>query len=288
MGLYDRDYYRSDESGYHVSIGSWTLTTKIVLVNVGVYLLQVLTKEQGPALGWFSDTFALHADWWTRPWMFFQLLTYGFLHSTANFFHIVFNMLMLWFLGRDLEAKYGRREFLTFYLTAIVVAGLAWSGVQYFLRDVPAVSLGASGGAVAVLVLFAFNFPRRELLLWFVIPVPVWVVALLFVIMDIFGAVGTRAHNIGYEAHLGGAAFALGYYQLGWRLSRWFPSGVTWPSVRRRPKLRVHRPDAPDESLETQVDDVLRKIQEQGLDSLTRKERQILERAGEEYKRRRQ
>lgn len=284
MGIYDRDYYRSEEPGYHVSVASWTWTTKIVFINVGVYVVQLLTKQSG----WFSDTFMLHADWWTRPWLCFELLTYGFLHSTGYFWHIVFNMLVLWFFGRELEARYSRKEYLTFYLTAIVVTGLVWSASQYFIwGNYLASSWGASGGVTAIVILFAFHFPRREVLLWFVIPMPIWVLALIWVGVDMFGAV-YHPGNVGYEAHLGGAAFAAAYYLFGWRLSRFLPGRIVAPSLKRRPKLRVHRPEpAQDEGLEVKVDEILRKIQENGLDSLTRKERQILEQAGQEYKRRR-
>jgi membrane associated rhomboid family serine protease len=286
MGIYDRDYYRPEEPGYHVSIASWSLTTKIVIVNVAVYLLQLLAKQQPGDMGWLGGTFALDANWWTQPWTFFQLLTYGFLHSPDYIWHIVFNMLVLWFFGRELEARYSRKEFLLFYLAGIVVAGLIWSGVQYFYWGSRATCLGASGGVAAVVVLFAFNFPRREVLLWFVIPMPMWALAMFWVATDIYGAIN-QSSNIGYEAHLGGAAFALAYYKLGWRLGGGMPSGLGWPSMRRSPNLRVHRPEgAPDEDLESRVDQILTKIQEQGLDSLTRKERQILEKAGQKYKER--
>jgi membrane associated rhomboid family serine protease len=288
MGLYDRDYYRSEEPGYHISVASWTLTTKLILLNVAVYLVQLVTDRQGS--NWFGDTFALSADWWTRPWLAYQLLTYGFLHAPDNVLHIVFNMFLLWLLGRELEAHYGRKEFLAFYLMAIVVAGIAWSAVQYFLAGGRAACWGASGGVTASLVLFAFNFPRREVALYFVLPIPVWVFATFVVAMDIYGTLrpgGER--NVGYEAHLGGAAFGLAYYQLRWRLSGWIPGGLRLPSFKRRPKLRVHRPEPlAEDALELEVDEILQKIQEHGMASLTRRERQTLEKAGQEYKRRRQ
>ena len=78
-----------------------------------------------------------------RSWNAWQLLTYGFLHDGPslevqeqlrrfgeaqdfNPWHLVFNMLTLWFFGRELEALMGRAEFLRFYCAAIVLAGLAW------------------------------------------------------------------------------------------------------------------------------------------------------------------
>jgi membrane associated rhomboid family serine protease len=284
MGIYDREYYRSEEPGYHVSIASWSWTTKIIVITAIVYVIQLATEPRG----WFTDTFKLHADWWTHPWMAYQLLTYGFLHSRDTLTHILFNMLLFWFLGRELEARYGPKEFIAFYLACIIAGGLAWSAAHSLWGRPQATAYGASAGCAGVLVLFAFNFPRRELLLWFVIPVPAWLVALLFVGLDIYGAT-THPDHVGYEAHLGGALFALLYYQLHLRLSGFLPGSRAMPSFKRRPKLRVHRPEPQDDGgLESQVDDILRKIQESGMESLTRKERQILEKAGQEYKRRKQ
>lgn len=287
MGIYDRDYIRDDEPGYHVSIGSWSWTVKIIVFTFGVYLVQLVSNTGG---NWFNHTLALHYDWWRQPWYCFQLLTYGFLHSVDDMLHIAGNMFLFWLLGRDLEAKYGRKEFLSFYLAAIIFAGLGWSlaeTLQHGPQDRPAVAVGASGGVAGVLALFALNFPRRQVLFLFVIPMPVWVFAVLVLALDVHGSL-TRPQAIAYEAHLAGAAFGLIYYQLGLRLSGWLPNALGMPSFKRRPKLRVHRPEPTiDDAMESQVDDILRKIQEQGIGSLTRKERQILEKAGQEYKRRR-
>ncbi len=285
MGLYDRDYVRREEPGVHLG-GIETITTKIVLFTVGVYLVQLLTNS-GLDGGWFNRTFQLHADIYRRPWLAYGLLTYGFLHSVTSIQHILFNMLVLWFLGREVETRYGKREFLTFYLTAIVVAGIAWSASQFFRGQPNAVCWGASGGVSAVLVLFALNFPKRQLLVWFVLPVPAWALALFVVLTDIWGSV-TRPDQVGYEAHLGGAAFALVYFKLRWRISALLPGLGGLPNIRRGPKLRVHRPGPEDEpdDIDRRVDDILRKIREQGQDSLTRQERRILEKASREYQRR--
>jgi membrane associated rhomboid family serine protease len=284
MGFYDRDYQRgwSDERepGVHLSMPG-TLTTRLVVVTCAIYLVQLAT---GP---WLTEFAALHGDWYRRPWFAYQLLTYGFLHSTTDLWHIVLNMFALWLFGREVEMKYGKREFLAFYLAAIVVAGIVWTLAEIPSQG-PALMMGASGGIAAVVILFAMNFPYRTILFMFVIPMPMWVFALIIVGMDAFGAVN-RSGNVAYTAHLGGAAFAILYYKWGLRLERWLPSQSWTPSLRRRPKLRVLDPDTLDrESTESRVDEILKKIQEHGQDSLTRSERRILEQASREYQRRRQ
>ena len=165
MGIYDRDYQRGDDyggqPGFHLGAPRM-MTTNIILVTCALYVVQLLA---GP---WYENSFELHADWFWQPWTAYQLLTYGFLHDPTNMWHIVLNMLGLFMFGREVELRYGRREFLIFYLTAIVVAGLVWTAAT-----IPSLAgagagggiphaLGASGGVVAVVILFAFNFPFRK------------------------------------------------------------------------------------------------------------------------------
>jgi membrane associated rhomboid family serine protease len=283
MGIYDREYIRREESGIHLG-GPLTVTTRIIIVTAAVYAIQLVTNRPSPGYpaGWFNDFFALHADWIKRPWMAFELVTYGFMHSVTDLRHILFNMLVVWFLGRALEYRYGQREYLAFYLTSIAAAGLVWSTVQMLRGDVSAPVWGASGACSAVLVLFAFNWPRQQILLFFVIPMPVWLAAALAVGYDMYHAT-QQTGNIAFEAHLGGAAFALLYHRFGWQLTRLLPAGrLPRP---RRSKLRVHQPDGDHDEpgIDAQVDAILRKIQRQGQQSLTRKERKLLEEASREY-----
>jgi membrane associated rhomboid family serine protease len=298
MGIYDRDYQRGyrPPSGFDLG-GSTTLTTKLVIVMFGVYVVQLLTR--GPlvradhhAPGWFTELFSLYPDVLLRPWRLFEFLTYGFLHDYDDIRHIIFNMVGLWFFGRDVEYRYGTREYLSFFLIAIVVAGAIWVlGELVANRQFEAgpAMLGASGGISAVVILFALNFPHRTVLLMFVLPMPMWVAALLFVGYDAYGAVH-RSGNVAFTAHLGGAMFAFLYYQSGWRLERFLPSGSLWKRLRPKPRLRIADPDSAgsaEPSTDDQVDEILKKINEQGRDSLTRQERRILEEASRKYQRRR-
>jgi membrane associated rhomboid family serine protease len=287
MGIYDRDYQRSGyyerEPGFHLG-GPISLTTKLVIVTCAVYVAQLLTNQ------WLLSFFSLNPEWFRRPWTAYQLLSYGFLHSQTDLWHIVLNMLGLWMFGREVEAKYGSREFLAFYLSAIVVAGFVWT-----LFEIPVEGtlpmLGASGGITAIMVVFAMNFPHRTVLFMFFLPMPMWVLAVIMVAMDAMGAVN-RSGNVAYTAHLGGAAFGYLYYRYGLRLERLLPSENSLSRLarlRRRPKLRVLDPDADNDSeTDLAVDEILRKIQDHGQDSLTRRERRILQKASQKYQKRRQ
>lgn len=291
MGIYDRDYERNydDRQGSFSMASQMSLTTKIVIVMCAVYVVQLLTRVAPRDPGWFTSTFSLYPNVFVRPLHLFQLLTYGFLHDPDNLKHIVGNMIGLWFLGRSVEYRYGPREYLAFFLVAIVAGGLAWElgelVANHGFAPRPAM-LGASGGVVAVIILFALNFPHQTVLFMFFLPMPMWVAGLIIVGMDAFGAV-QRTDNVAFTAHLGGALFAFVYFKMGWQLESLVSGGNLLKRLRPRPKLRVVDPDEPDDSIEDQVDAILKKIQDHGRDSLTRGERRILEEASREYQKRR-
>lgn len=285
MGLYDRDYSREHEPGFHLSAPR-SATMQLVVVTVAVYLAQIFTGgDASPVTRWLS----LESNWWREPWKFYQLLTYGFLHDPDGIEHILINMIVLWMFGREIEQRYGRTEFLSFYLSAVVVAGLVWSGIESATGS-QAVCLGASGAIAGVVALFALNFPHRQVLFMFVIPMPMWIAALIVLAFDIRGAM-LRSGNVAFTAHLAGALFGLYYYRMGWPLGRWLTGRTGSLSIRRKPKLRVHEPDEDVEDEESdlsrKVDEILQKIQDQGQDSLTWSERRLLEKASRRYQQKR-
>lgn len=285
MGLYDRDYGRNQEPGLHLSAPQ-TMTMKLVIFTGCVYLVQIIVGQSG----WVNEYFALDTNWYRQPWKVFQLLTYGFLHSQLAVQHVLFNMYGLWLFGRDIEQRYGRREFLAFYLAAIIVAGLIWNVSTIVAGNPSGGLIGASGGVVAVTILFALHYPHRTILLMFVFPVPMWVLGCIIVVGDAYGALNYQdVSNVAFIAHLGGAAFAFLYYRFGWSLSRWLPDGAKLPKMKRRAKLRIHEPDDHDveSDMDKRVNQILKKIQDQGQDSLTWRERRFMEQASREYQKRR-
>jgi membrane associated rhomboid family serine protease len=294
MGIYDRDYERErgydDSPGFRMG-GEMSWTTRLVIVMAIVYVVQLLTKSGGPGApdGWFTDTFALHADLPRQPWMAFQLITYGFLHDVQDLKHILFNGFALWMFGRSVEARYGPKEYLTFFLVTVAVSGLAWLVSEWVAnRQLVGYSLvGASGGIAGVLLLFCLNFPQQQIFIWGVFPMKAWVFAILFLGMNLFGAAGAEG-QVAYTAHIGGALFALVYYKAGMRLSSWLPGRLKLPKLGRRPSLRVHDPaEDLEDPADDVVDNILRKIREHGQDSLTAQERRILQEASREYQKRR-
>jgi len=296
MGIYDRDYYRDPQPQRSLSFPRSIVGT-LILINVVIFLadglLAPLPEDAPPGVcGRIAGLLAVEAGSLTKPWMWWQFLTYGFAHaSMPDFWHIVGNMLVLFFLGRDIESLYGRKEFLRLYLVMLVVSSVVWAVIERVQGNPAASAVGASGAVTGIVILYALNFPRRTLLLFFVIPMPAWVAGLLVVFLDVYGTIGARSEQIAFTAHLGGAGFAFLYHRFGWNLTRWTSGWFSSLGRRRGPRLRVHDPDRQqhkDRELSKEVDRILEKIHRQGEDSLSRKERRTLENASRQYQKRRQ
>ncbi len=298
MGFNDRDYGRSGyDDGYGSGYGGGyggggygqpgmhfggpkSVTVKIVIVTAIVFVLQLVFRVPN-GLSWFDSLFSLHPHWYQKPWQVFEFLTYGFLHDPWSLWHIGSNMLVLWMFGRMVEDRYGGKEFLLFYLTAIVFAGVTWNLTELVAGgDRP--MLGASGGVSAVLLLYIFLYPRVTILFMFLIPMPAWVVGVFVVATDMFGAIG-RTGAVAFTAHLGGFLFAYLYYKSGIRLMDYVPTSFKMPSFKRKPKLRVHRPDNQDEKNERRLNELLDKVNAGGQDSLSSSERRELQKLSKYY-----
>lgn len=138
----------------------------------------------------------------------YQLLSYQFLHG--GFGHLFGNMLLLFFLGGELENRWGSRNFIIFYLSAGALAGL----IQSFISTPNTTILGASGAVMAVFAAFTLYNPNRLIYLYFFVPVRIKYLFIAYVAMDLFGALpraGVESSGVAHFAHLAGAAFGFIY-----------------------------------------------------------------------------
>jgi hypothetical protein len=146
--------------------------------------------------------------------------------------------------------------------------------------------IGASGAVTAIILLFVLRYPKRTILLMFVLPVPAWVVGLLVIGGNIMMMLQPHGDmSTAFDVHLVGAVFAIAYYRFGWNLGRispsfaWLRAGSSKFKLKRRPKLKVHDPDSDDRysDQDDQADRLLDKVNREGMESLSKKERRILE-----------
>jgi len=277
MGLYDRPYYRESEGSMTFSTRQGSATMMLIYINVGIFLVDWLLQLD---LGrWFG----VQGDAAYKPWLWYQYLTYGFLHATAGGhtgWHVFYNMLTLWFFGRSVEDRYGRAEFLRIYLLSVVLCGIVWNlTILSVLEPGQATRMiGASGAVSTIFTLFVCNFPRVTVYLNFLFPVPAWVLGILMLFSNLFGQDG----SIAYSAHLAGIAFGAGYFFANLHLGNFMPGKITLPKWRGtpRPKLKIHSEDEefdPYNDSDEEAERILDKVRDQGMESLSPAERSKLE-----------
>ncbi|HUX73464.1 MAG TPA: rhomboid family intramembrane serine protease [Steroidobacteraceae bacterium] len=174
----------------------------LIIANVVVYLLEFLSK------GAFEMWFAL---WPLQPidgvsyFHVWQIVTYAFLHSTEQITHLLFNMLGLWMFGAEVERQVGARRLLTVYFASVITAALSQLFVPALFGAAPEPVIGASGGVFGLLLVYAYLFPRRKVIpLIPPIPMPAWLFATLYAVLELVLGVTGKEAGVAHFAHLGG------------------------------------------------------------------------------------
>lgn len=181
MGIQDRDYYREGPS-FLDRVGEQGATVWLIAITCGVFFGQILTGVGGPkldplaAVGAFDTDRIFEGEVW-------RLFTSIFLHGGV--FHIIFNMMVLYFAGQRLEAEYGSRELTLIYLGGGVFANLFRLSLQAVGLAAPSLAVGASGAIMTLLVIYAFRWPHQRVLFFLVLPMPVWLLTVVYVGLSI-------------------------------------------------------------------------------------------------------
>jgi membrane associated rhomboid family serine protease len=304
MGIYDRDYVRREGSSFFGPIlERGTVCKTLIFSTVGAFILvMLLPKVIFPLLCLSLPGIASGHVW--------QVFTYAFIYFPNSPWPILWDMLFLWWFGRELEDIYGPKEFLAFYLAIVLLSAGVYLLFPFLIGVAATFPLfGASTAVLAVLVLAACHFPRKTINLFFILPVPIWLVAVVDVGLQVFNFLSLVGPNESVggmagipAAFLAAAGFALLYYKNQWRVSTLWPDFSGWRRKRNRPRLRLHveeedEPVTPvpvvpsgapeEEQLEAKMDAILEKISRTGKESLTESERETLLRASEAIRRRR-
>lgn len=246
----------------------------LLIINTAIYVVQFL-----PVVGHFiTDSGSLIANNVFHYGQVWRLVSYMFLHSTSDGFHILLNMLGLWMFGTELEDRWGFKKFMLFYLFCGTGAAL-FSGF-YFL--VPAMRymevIGASGAIFGVITAYAVYYPNREVLLFFIIPIRVWIVVAGYAVLSLVLAFQS-GKTVAHLMHFGGIAVALGILKGSPFLDEWWTvqkERLREENIRARAKENLGR----ERFYNEKVDPVLAKISKEGIESLTPEEKMILKEAG--------
>ena len=271
--------YRSGGMNLSYQLTPWV--KRLLIANAVVFALTwVIGREF--VLEWFSfqPTKIL-----LRPW---TPLTYMFLH--ADFWHVFWNMVMLFFFGPPLESKWGSKEFIRYYL----VCGLG--GVALSFLFVSFSIIGASAAVYGVMLAFAMAWPNAPIYVWGIFPVPAkWLVGAFFLI-SFFSAFGGAGGGVAHFAHLGGLLAGLIYLKTDWRASQAIQEmgkaararrfAIVPREEREAATSGLHRGSdaAAEKTTLDAVDRVLDKISAEGMASLTEQERQLLDQVSKKHR----
>jgi membrane associated rhomboid family serine protease len=282
----------------------WSMTTILCVTLVACFLGQmVLQAVMGE--GWMLDNLALSLNGLAH-WKIYQLITFQFLHG--GLFHLLGNLIGLYFFGRAVENILGSKEMLKLYLVSGTIGGLLQVGLQLVLRQVlpdyfESGVVGASAGVFGLIAAFAIHAPDNPitLLVFFVLPVTFPAKVLLMVeggisilgVLAPFLKMPSLAGNVAHAAHLGGMLTGMAWMRWAMTTHRsfafWRPFSkrppskreVASPSPKRALKSARKKSEElpPAEFISREVDPILEKISAHGIHSLTERERQILEAA---------
>lgn len=254
----------------------------LMIANAVVFFLTLLVGQ--PLI---FDWFAFQPKQiFFRPWGVF---TYMFLHG--NWWHLFFNMLVLFFFGPPLESRWGGDEFLKFYFCC----GLGGVALSYFF--LPAVVVGASAAMYGLMLAFAMNWPDVPIYIWGIFPVKAKYLVSVIVVIAALSAFGGSNDGVAHFAHLGGLAAGFIYLRADWRLNRYL-SWLKNKTPRSGRVAIVHadkregyssdhvgsRHHVEDPVLFDKVDEVLDKISAEGMSSLTPEELRLLDQVSKQHR----
>jgi membrane associated rhomboid family serine protease len=260
------------------------MVKRLLIANVVVFFV-TMAVGQGFMFEWFAFQ---PGELILRPW---GPLTYMFLH--VDIWHLIVNMLVLFFFGPPLEGRWGGREFLRFY----AVCGLGGVALSFLFQ--PDWIVGASAATYGLMLAFAMNWPTVPIYVWGIFPVQArYLVGFLFLVTLWSAGPGAQGSNVAHFAHLGGLLSGFLYLKADWRPGERLKQ-MQRSATRRRRLAIVPREENGDEQRSVQttgkrvredaalydrVDAVLDKISAEGMSSLTAEELLLLDEVSKRHR----
>ena len=308
MGLSDRGYYRDEPRGYggggggpsggfHFGrLNALSVTMWLIIVNVGVHILANTAAPQLYQWGHFSTFEGFQR---LQVW---RLVTFQFLHDPSSIMHLAFNMFGLWVFGGIVEEALGRRKYLAFYLVCGIFGGLMYLLLNlagaflpfqlpgFLFADPKTPLIGASAGVFGVIMACAYVAPTMRVQ-FILIPISLTMktMAYLYVGFAVLNLLLGGGNAGGDAAHVGGAIAGAYFIRNSHLLLDFFDvlnDSRTQGSggKRRPPRARGKRAAKTGQPAayarlareEAEIDAILAKIQDEGIGSLTAKEKQLL------------
>jgi membrane associated rhomboid family serine protease len=271
------------------------MAQRLIYWNIACFLVSLVFFYQFKVGAFdFPNWIALSSEpsiFITKPW---TLLTYSFFHD--GFGHIFFNMIVLNFSSTLFLTFFSQKQLLGLYVLSSIFAGIAFV-LGYYLLNLSASIVGASGAIMAILVAATTYSPLMNVRLLLIGNVKLWHITLVIIVIDLMQI---RLDNSGgHIAHLAGAFFGFGFIKLlenGTDLSKiisiimdffvnLFTKSPSTPfkKVHKNYKKPIEKPISKivtKDKTQQQIDEILDKISRSGYDCLTKEEKEFLFKAG--------
>ncbi len=275
---------------------------QLIIINVVVFIVlgvfMVVTRITGldSVFETVHNQFQIPArfgEFINRPW---TIITYAFAHDLTGLFHILFNMLALYWFGRVFVEYLGGDKLVAVYVLGAMFGGLfyllAYNTIPFFVQQSDQVQIGMVGASAAVdaiVVATAVLLPNYTFFLLLIGPVKIKYIAAVVVFLSLLGTVGSNAG--GNIAHLGGALIGFIYIkqlQAGVNWGLWITVTIDWfkdlfkskPKVkvtyRKEDKATAKKRTPPNKASQAEIDAILDKISDRGYESLTKEEKEKL------------
>ena len=274
---------------------------QLIIINVVIYFALVILYILSAipvvdvVFNIIYDQFSIPSvasEFFKRPW---TLITYMFAHSVKDIFHILFNMLVLYWFGRLFVEYLGSAKLVALYVLGGLTGGLAYLLIYYIgFGSANATMVGASGAIYAIVIGTAVLLPNYTFYLLFFGPVKIKYIAIFYVVLSLLSV--RQGVNLGGNiAHLGGAFMGFIYMkqlQAGINWGGWITTTLQWFSELFQPKPKVkvsYRGDQKEKASasssnkstakkvsQDEIDAILDKISDGGYESLTKEEREKL------------
>jgi len=231
-----------------------------------ITLLVIFVLSLLPGLDVFIDQLYLE-PLQIKVW---QNFTYMFVHTDVS--HLFFNLIGVFFIGNALETRMGSRGFLSFFCICGLGGAVATHLIALF--DLGGPTLGASGAIYGLLYACYYFYPKAIVHLYFVFPVKIKWLLLFIGAMDMIMLFDPNSQYAHY-AHLGGLFTGMFYLKYGNSFSRW--------QIAMRHES-IEKEQEKIEDIKLKVDDILKKISENGMASITVKEKKFLEKSSKKYR----
>lgn len=252
----------------------------IIIINIIVFVLLYICSVMAPVI--YHSIFpylALVSEGWGTLSRFWTIVSYSFLH--ANIWHLLLNMIMLFFVSNLFATFFSQKQFLTIYFLGAFGGGLFYFISSFFL-PLGSALVGASAAVMAPLIGLAYYAPQMKLRFALIGKVKMIYIAIFIIIIDLFQL--SSSNLGGHLAHLGGACLGLLYMI-------YLKQEIIVQKTKKKNKNKTHlktvyvnkhtkENELHSNEAQIKIDQILDKISKSGYDSLTKQEKDFLFRQG--------